>query len=84
MTAERCPASPNIGGDDSHGPGDIPWSSGVGVCAAPELSCETEVERGWILHTRWPIDASNRSAPPEVDSLSLEFEAGGGPSWPSP
>jgi hypothetical protein len=87
VTSEQCPASPSIGGDDSDGPGDILWSSGDRVYATPGFSHETKVERVWTLHTCWPIDVSvtsNRSAPPQVDSLSLEFEAGGGASWPSP
>jgi hypothetical protein len=80
VRAEGCPASANTGEYDFSGPGDIPWSSGDGVCAAPGLSRETEVERSWTLHTGWLTDVSNRSASPDVDSLSLEFVTGG----PSP
>jgi hypothetical protein len=75
VPAEGCSASANIGRYDSDGPGDVPWSSGDGARAAPGPSRET----GWLLDVSV---ASDRSASPDVDSLSLEFEAGGSAGWP--
>jgi hypothetical protein len=60
-------------------------SRGVPEMGRVQDSRETDVERGWTLHTHWLPDvtvASNRSASPDVDSLSLDFDAGGGASWP--